>query len=133
MDQMVPHMKAFKVSSSERKLFLFLLLLLLVLLFCCCCCCFWFVLFDVLDITVSSTVRKHVRSSPVSCVSVRTGRARSVCVFQWVGVPFAMTHDASRSITENTEWLGAVEKPNIGSFIDFYLLLIFGGIPWQVS
>ncbi|XP_070187378.1 high affinity choline transporter 1-like isoform X2 [Littorina saxatilis] len=57
-----------------------------------------------------------------------------ICIFigLWVGVPFAMTHEASRSITNNTEWIGQVDTPYIGSYIDFYLLLIFGGIPWQV-
>ncbi|KAK7507872.1 hypothetical protein BaRGS_00000837 [Batillaria attramentaria] len=57
-----------------------------------------------------------------------------ICIFigLWVGVPFAMTHEAATSITVSTDWIGSVGKPYIGSFIDFYLLLIFGGIPWQV-
>nr|KAG5713911.1 hypothetical protein BaRGS_024538 [Batillaria attramentaria] len=56
-----------------------------------------------------------------------------ICIFigLWVGVPFAMTHEAATSITVSTDWIGSVGKPYIGSFIDFYLLLIFGGIPWQ--
>ena len=52
---------------------------------------------------------------------------------QWLGIPFAMTHDSARSISENTDWLGELTAPYIGSFVDYYLLLIFGGIPWQVG
>ena len=29
-------------------------------------------------------------------------------------------------------WLGNVPFPSIGSYIDIYLLIILGGIPWQV-
>nr|KAG5713909.1 hypothetical protein BaRGS_024536 [Batillaria attramentaria] len=56
-----------------------------------------------------------------------------ICIFigLWVGIPFAMTHEAAKSL-DTTSWIGSVDKAFIGSFIDFYLLLIFGGIPWQV-
>lgn len=56
-----------------------------------------------------------------------------ICIFigLWVGIPFAMTHEAANPIT-NSEWIGSVDAGFIGSYIDFYLLLIFGGIPWQV-
>lgn len=30
------------------------------------------------------------------------------------------------------DWLGTVPSSSIGSYIDIYLLLILGGIPWQV-
>ena len=54
---------------------------------------------------------------------------------QWLAVPFAMTHPAmdGRSIaTQPVQWLGHIEKKAAGSWIDSALLLIFGGIPWQV-
>ena len=44
-----------------------------------------------------------------------------------------MTNQAARSITSNSDWVGVVETPHIGSFVDFYLLTILGGIPWQVK
>jgi high affinity choline transporter 7 len=57
---------------------------------------------------------------------------------QWLCVPFALTHDAVQSIS-NTDsgpggWLGEGNLVGewIGNYIDSYLLLIFGGIPWQV-
>ncbi|PVD38531.1 hypothetical protein C0Q70_01147 [Pomacea canaliculata] len=57
-----------------------------------------------------------------------------ICIFVGliVGVPFAATHEAARSLTENSTWLGSVDPAFIGTYIDYYLLLIFGGIPWQV-
>lgn len=57
-----------------------------------------------------------------------------ICIFVglWVGIPFAMTTKASRSIVDNTKWVGELDTGYIGSFVDFYLLILFGGIPWQV-
>ena len=54
---------------------------------------------------------------------------------QWLAVPFAMTHEATAPITTNSSepWLGHLEPASIGEYTDFGLLLIFGGIPWQVS
>nr|KAG5700863.1 hypothetical protein BaRGS_012270 [Batillaria attramentaria] len=56
------------------------------------------------------------------------------CIFigLWVGLPFAMKHEAAGSILESTHWLGTLDTASIGTFVDLYLLLIFGGIPWQV-
>ena len=43
-------------------------------------------------------------------------------------------HPAVTSIAETKEkWLGTVEVADSGYYVDHYLLLIFGGIPWQVS
>ena len=70
-------------------------------------------------------------------------------LFQWLAVPFALTDDAVSSITSTsreidvvtvngtisqTGWLGslAADKAVICNYIDSFLLLIFGGIPWQV-
>lgn len=46
-----------------------------------------------------------------------------------------MTHKAmeNRSIVSPpVTWLGKIEKKAIGSWFDAALLLVFGGIPWQV-
>ena len=69
-----------------------------------------------------------------------------VSQLQWLGVGFAFTNDAVKDIRDtatgdqNTGWIGKVyyteNGPNqeyyIGNYIDAFLLLIFGGIPWQV-
>ena len=53
---------------------------------------------------------------------------------QWVSLPFAMTNDAVSPLTTNaTEvWIKDVDPVYSGFYIDCYLVLIFGGIPWQV-
>ncbi|XP_067672953.1 high affinity choline transporter 1-like [Haliotis asinina] len=64
-----------------------------------------------------------------------------ICIFigLWVSVPFAMTNSASKSIIVDSSssplsstWLGEVARTDIGIYMDTFLLLIFGGIPWQV-
>ena len=53
-------------------------------------------------------------------------------------MPFAINHDAVGPVftppanETKVEWLGYVEGKSWGLFIDGYLHLIFGGIPWQV-
>ncbi|KAG1651844.1 High-affinity choline transporter 1 [Nymphon striatum] len=57
-----------------------------------------------------------------------------VCIFVglWLCIPFAMTHAAVKSIDLSvTDWLGSVHISQSGEFVDHYILLIFGGIPWQ--
>lgn len=56
------------------------------------------------------------------------------CFSQWVSLPFAMTNDAVSPLTTNaTEvWIKEVDPAHSGFYIDCYLVLIFGGIPWQV-
>lgn len=61
------------------------------------------------------------------------------CLFfgLWLCVPFAMTHEATTSITENSTditdgWIGQLTGDSIGLYIDLGLLIIYGGIPWQV-
>jgi len=59
-----------------------------------------------------------------------------ICIFigLWLCVPFAMTHEATIPITTNGSayWLGTLEPLYIGEYIDYGLLLVLGGIPWQV-
>ena len=49
-----------------------------------------------------------------------------------------MMHDATTNILESAKqdpsWLGApIKGTSISVFIDFALLLVLGGMPWQVS
>ncbi|XP_066934493.1 high-affinity choline transporter 1-like [Clytia hemisphaerica] len=66
-----------------------------------------------------------------------TDVAQLICMFigMWLTIPFAMSNDAVHSISLNsTSWTGSwdTETFSTGKWIDFALLLIFGGIPWQV-
>ncbi|XP_046359604.1 high-affinity choline transporter 1-like [Haliotis rufescens] len=58
------------------------------------------------------------------------------CIFLglWVSIPFAMTNEAVQPITVNAteNWINTLEPKTAGIYIDSMLLLIFGGIPWQV-
>ncbi|XP_059170538.1 high-affinity choline transporter 1-like [Physella acuta] len=58
------------------------------------------------------------------------------CIFfgLWISVPFAMTHPATTSIAVNAtqNWIHPIPTSVIPSYIDSFLLLTFGGIPWQV-
>ncbi|CAH1794641.1 unnamed protein product [Owenia fusiformis] len=64
-----------------------------------------------------------------------------ICIFigLWLSIPFAMTHAAVTPITETAlpgngtaGWVGTIAVADLGVWIDYALLLIFGGIPWQV-
>ncbi|KAK3602584.1 hypothetical protein CHS0354_020648 [Potamilus streckersoni] len=59
-----------------------------------------------------------------------------ICIFVglWLSIPFAMTNDAVHSISINAteNWIKTLKTEDLGIYIDSYLLLIFGGIPWQV-
>ena len=49
-------------------------------------------------------------------------------------IPFAWTHDAVREITYDSEdWIGSIGEGMEWSYADTFLLLTFGGIPWQVN
>ncbi|KAM3183244.1 hypothetical protein ACTXT7_010730 [Hymenolepis weldensis] len=57
------------------------------------------------------------------------------CIFVglWLSIPFAMTHSAVHSISLNsTRWIGSIPASNVALYIDNLLMLILGGIPWQV-
>ncbi|GIY47621.1 high-affinity choline transporter 1 [Caerostris darwini] len=53
--------------------------------------------------------------------------------FQWLCIPFSLTNEAVGSLSlADTDWIGSVEPAAIGQYMDYGLLLILGGIPWQV-
>ncbi len=59
---------------------------------------------------------------------------RDGSIFQWLAVPFAFMADEVSDIRKTSpQWLGKLETSEIGSWLDSGLLLIFGGIPWQVA
>uniref|UniRef100_H2YD70 Uncharacterized protein n=1 Tax=Ciona savignyi TaxID=51511 RepID=H2YD70_CIOSA len=55
---------------------------------------------------------------------------------QWLSIPFAFTHPAVSDIATTAylspNWLGTWDINSTGLWIDSALLLLFGGIPWQV-
>ena len=57
---------------------------------------------------------------------------------QVMAIPFALQHEAVGVVFGPTGnetvagWIGYLEGPSWGVFIDGYLLMMFGGIPWQV-
>uniref|UniRef100_H2YD71 Uncharacterized protein n=1 Tax=Ciona savignyi TaxID=51511 RepID=H2YD71_CIOSA len=61
-----------------------------------------------------------------------------ICIFigLWLSIPFAFTHPAVSDIATTAylspNWLGTWDINSTGLWIDSALLLLFGGIPWQV-
>ncbi|XP_061198071.1 high-affinity choline transporter 1-like [Saccostrea echinata] len=57
------------------------------------------------------------------------------CIFigLWLSVPFAMTNTHVTSITTNSSavWIKELDPKYIGYYIDSFLLIMLGGIPWQ--
>ena len=48
-------------------------------------------------------------------------------------IPFAWTHPQVQSLSSmDVDWIGRVDPSEYWSYLDYGLLLIFGGIPWQV-
>lgn len=55
---------------------------------------------------------------------------------QWLAVPYAYTNEHVGSLALNeTDWLGHIPaySPQWGVWFDYWMLLICGGIPWQVK
>ncbi|XP_038046003.1 high-affinity choline transporter 1-like [Patiria miniata] len=66
---------------------------------------------------------------------VYTDIIQLICIFVglWICVPFAMTNEAVEPIgSTSEEWLGTIESDQVGLWLDSALLLVCGGIPWQV-
>lgn len=58
-----------------------------------------------------------------------------ICIFigLWLCIPFAWNHPAVGNVLEMEEdWIGEVPPEQFGLYFDYCLLLVFGGIPWQV-
>nr|XP_022316621.1 high-affinity choline transporter 1-like isoform X2 [Crassostrea virginica]XP_022316628.1 high-affinity choline transporter 1-like isoform X2 [Crassostrea virginica]XP_022316636.1 high-affinity choline transporter 1-like isoform X2 [Crassostrea virginica] len=59
-----------------------------------------------------------------------------ICIFVglWICIPFAMTNEVVENITLNstTQWVRTVDGAGAGVYADSFLLLVFGGVPWQV-
>lgn len=54
-------------------------------------------------------------------------------VFQWVCIPFCIHSEHVGPLTYPTnDWIGTVDSKYFGQWIDCGLLLMLGGIPWQV-
>ncbi|XP_061397365.1 high-affinity choline transporter 1 [Musca vetustissima] len=57
------------------------------------------------------------------------------CIFigLWMCIPFAWANDHVKSLSSmDVDWIGHVDPDQRWFYIDYGLLLIFGGIPWQV-
>ncbi|CAH8619392.1 unnamed protein product [Schistosoma rodhaini] len=57
------------------------------------------------------------------------------CIFfgLWISIPFAMVNEATVPITQTwNKWKGSVDPMDSFFYVDNLLMLIFGGIPWQV-
>ncbi|CAG2164248.1 unnamed protein product [Oppiella nova] len=57
------------------------------------------------------------------------------CIFigLWLCIPFSLRHPAVGSMSmEHNDWFGTLDRKLYGQYIDFGLLLILGGVPWQV-
>ncbi len=55
-------------------------------------------------------------------------------LLQTVCIPFAWNHEAvnTKILRKQGTWEGVIETYNIGVYIENYLLIVIGGIPWQV-
>ncbi|XP_055356462.1 high-affinity choline transporter 1-like isoform X2 [Paramacrobiotus metropolitanus] len=57
-----------------------------------------------------------------------------ICIFVglWICVPFALTHEKVIPISSSkAQWLGTLTGRYAGVYIDTYMVLLLGGIPWQ--
>ncbi|KAF6207661.1 hypothetical protein GE061_016108 [Apolygus lucorum] len=57
------------------------------------------------------------------------------CIFigLWMCVPFAWANEHVKPLSsQEVDWIGRVEPKDYGFYLDYGLLLILGGIPWQV-
>lgn len=58
------------------------------------------------------------------------------CIFigLWMCIPFAWSNEHVKPLSSmEVDWIGEVEEKKFWFYIDYGLLLIFGGIPWQVK
>lgn len=58
------------------------------------------------------------------------------CIFigLWMCIPFAWRNKFVKPLSSmEVDWIGEVGDDQFWFYIDYGLLLIFGGIPWQVN
>lgn len=65
-----------------------------------------------------------------------TDALQLACIVIGLGLaaPFSVLHPAvnfEKNLTPH-EWLGEIKNEDLGEWVDCMLLLVFGGIPWQV-
>lgn len=54
-------------------------------------------------------------------------------LFQWMCIPFAWMNSKVAPLSSmDVDWIGEIKSNEYWSYLDYGLLLIFGGIPWQV-
>ncbi|KAF7281571.1 choline transporter [Rhynchophorus ferrugineus] len=56
------------------------------------------------------------------------------CIFAglWMCIPFAWSNEHVQPLSSmDVDWIGKVEKDDMLAYLDYGLLLILGGIPWQ--
>lgn len=52
----------------------------------------------------------------------------------WMCIPFAWANEHVKPLSSmEVDWIGKVDPEYYWFYLDYGLLLIFGGIPWQVS
>lgn len=59
-----------------------------------------------------------------------------ICIFigLWMCIPFAWTNPHVKSLSGmEVDWIGEIGANKFWSYADYGLLLVFGGIPWQVN
>jgi solute carrier family 5 (high affinity choline transporter), member 7 len=57
------------------------------------------------------------------------------CIFigLWMCIPFAWTNPHVKSLSGmEVDWIGEIGEKKFWFYVDYGLLLVFGGIPWQV-
>lgn len=55
--------------------------------------------------------------------------------FQWVTLPFALSNDHVKPLGSlpPDQWLGTMAPWQVPSYVDSFLMIVFGGVPWQVN
>lgn len=68
----------------------------------------------------------------ISLLNVFNRLSEIACYFQWLSVPFALNNKKVDFQKPGLDLVGEIKGKDLLSYIDYALLLVFGGIPWQV-